>query len=273
MLEFLSKQIPYNYNFKRQLAIGAFLGAILTFIMIFLQPFGTYAFESNNKYLIFFGFGQLFFILYFFWARIENTWYNRKNKKWEVKNELVSFLFFVIVSALPIHFYNQVFLNNLFDSTFEGVAYMKHGLWFFKSSVVPIMLILFPFYVYLRNRFGELIPPEIVNEITLFGSNKDEKITLNKEELLFVQASENYVDIYYKKDDGVEHKTFRNTLAAVKKQAPFLYKSHRSYLVNTSAIKTVSGHSQNAKIALHHEGLEVPLSKSYYKTIKLAMGS
>ena len=112
-----------------------------------------------------------------------------------------------------------------------------------------------------------------MNEITLFGSNKDEKITLNKEELLFVQASENYVDIYYKKDDGVEHKTFRNTLAAVKKQAPFLYKSHRSYLVNTSAIKTVSGHSQNAKIALHQEGLEVPLSKSYYKTIKLAMGS
>jgi hypothetical protein len=239
--------------------------------MVFLQPFGTYEFESNHKYLIFSGFGLVFFVVYVLWARIENVWYNHKNKRWEITYEIVSFILFILISSVPIHFYNQVFLNDFFDSTFRGSEYVKHGLWFFKHSIVPTMVVLLPFYIYLRNKFGELITPESLGEIDFQGINKGEKITIKKEALLFIKASENYVDIYYSKDNAIQHKTFRNTLTVIHEQAPFLHKSHRSYLVNISAIKKISGNSQNARIAFHQDGLEIPLSKSYYKTIKLAL--
>lgn len=127
MLDFLSKEIPYNYSFKKHLLIGAFLGGIVIFIMIFLQPFGTYGFESNHKYLIFFGFGLLLFMVYFFCARIENIWYDYKNKNWTIKYEIFSFILFMVIASLPIHFYNQVFLNDLFNSQFDGYEYLKHG--------------------------------------------------------------------------------------------------------------------------------------------------
>lgn len=272
MLEFIFKQIPYNYSFKKHVLIGALLGGIVTFIMIFLQPFGTYRFESNYKYLIFFGFGLLLFVTYFFWARIENLWYDYKSKRWEIGDEVFSFILFTLISTLPIHFYNQVFLNDFFNSSDNGYEYVKHGLWFFQHSMVPTMVVLLPFYIYLRNKFGELITPESLNEVNFHGINKGEKITIQKEALLFIKASENYVNIHYTKDNAIQHKTFRNTLADIHKQAPFLLQSHRSYLVNSLAIKTISGNSQNAKIAFHHDGLEIPLSKSYYKTIKLALG-
>lgn len=271
MPAFLSKQIPYNYNFKKHLSIGAFLGGIVIFIMVFLQPFGTYSFESNYKYLIFFGFGWVLFMAYLGWASVENIWYDRKNKNWTIQYEVISFLLFMLVVSLPIHFYNQVFLNDLFSAKFSGYAYLKHGLWFFQHSMVPIMLMLFPFFLYLRNQFGELITPDALNEIEIAGINKQEKITIQKEELLFVKASENYVNIFYTEDNKVQQKIFRNTLTAIHQQAPFLHKSHRSYLVNISAIKNISGNSQNAKIAFHHDGLDIPLSKSYYKTIKLTL--
>ncbi|WP_168796339.1 LytTR family DNA-binding domain-containing protein [Flagellimonas onchidii] len=272
MLEFIFKQIPYNYKFKKQLLIGAFLGGIVTFIMIFLQPFGTYGFESNHKYLIFFGFGLLLFVMYFLWARIENLWYDYKSKKWKIKYEIISFILFMLISSLPIHFYNQIFLNDFFNSKYGEYEYLKHGIWFFQHSIVPIMLILFPFYIYLRNKFGELTTPKSLNEIDFYGINKGEKITIKKEELLFIKASENYVNIYYAKNNKIQYKIFRNTLTAINEQAPFLHKSHRSYLVNVSTIKNIKGNSQNAKIVFHHDGLDIPLSKSYYKTIKLALG-
>ena len=253
--------------------IGGFLGGIVIFIMIFLQPFGTFGFESDYKYVIFFGFGLLFFILYLFCARIGNLWYDRNGKRWEVKDELVSFILFMCVSTIPIHFYNQVFLNDFFNSNEGGIAYLKHGLWFFQNSLLPIMALLLPFYIYLRNTFGELFSLAGANEIDLHGMNKGEKITLNKEELLFVKASENYVTIYYTKNHTMQHKTFRNTLTVIQGQAPFLRKAHRSYLVNVSAIKNINGNSQNAKIAFQNEGVTIPLSKSYYKAIKLALGS
>lgn len=271
MLTFIAKQTPYNYGLTKQLLIGAFLGGIVTFIMIFLQPFGTYTFESKHKYLIFLGFGFLLFILYLLWTRIENVWYDHKNKTWTIKEEIISFTLFMLIAGIPIHFYNQIFLNDFFNSPFEGYEYVKHGLWFFQTSLLPIMLILFPFYIYLRNTFGELITPDSLTEIEISGINKGEKITLKKEELLFIKASENYVEICYAKNNVIQYKTFRNTLTAMSQQAPFLYKSHRSYLVNILAIKNIKGNSQNAKIEFHHEGLDIPLSKSYYKTLKSAL--
>lgn len=272
MLAFIFKQIPYSFSFKKQILIGTFLGGIVMFIMIFLQPFGTYAFEADHKYFIFSGFGLLVVATYLFCARVENLWFKYKHERWEVSYEIVAFIGFVLVSSLPIHFYNQVFLNDIFSYKFDGYEYLKHGLWFFGHSIVPVMLILLPFYLYFRNKFGVLITSKPLNEIEFRGVNKGEKITLQKEVLLFIKASENYVQIFYAKNNTVQQKTFRNTLTAIKKQASFLYRSHRSYLVNVSTIKTIKGNSQNAKIEFHHEDLNVPLSKSYYKTIKLAVG-
>lgn len=239
--------------------------------MVFLEPFGTYQFESNNKYLIFSGFGFLFSISYLLNTRIENLWYNYLNKKWGIKQEALSFLSLLFVSSILIHFYNQVFLNNLFNYEFDGFEYIKHGIWFFRHSLIPVMLLLLPFYVYFRNKFGELITSEPSNEIEFFGLNKDEKIMIQKTEVLFVKASENYVEIFYSKKDTIQHKTFRNTLSAINLQAPFLIQCHRSYLVNLTTIKSVKGNSQNAKIEFHYDGLNIPLSKSYYNSIKSAL--
>ena len=271
MLKFLSKQIPYNYSFQKQFLTALILGFILAFILVFLRPFDMDGFESNHKYLILFGFGILFSIVYVIHTRMENLWYNYKNKRWEIKYEIVSFLTLLVVSGILIHFYNQVFLNDFFKYDYKKYEYIKHGLWFFQRSVVPIMLVLLPFYVYLRKKFGELIASESFSVIEFFGINKGEKIQIQKEAVLFIKASENYVEIFYEKEKNIQHKTFRNTLTVMKRQAAFLLQCHRSYLVNISTIKAVKGNSQNAKIEFHHEGLEIPLSKSYYKTIKSAL--
>lgn len=273
MLAFIFKQIPYNFSFKRQALVGALLGGIVVFIMIFLQPFGTYSYEGDYKYLIFSGFGVLIFLIYLLCARIENWFYKSKNSTWEIRFEIISFVGFVVISSIPIHFYNQVFLNHFFNHEFVGSTYLKHGVWFFGHSVVPVMLILLPFYLYFRNKLGVLIPTSFLNEIEFIGANKGEKISLQKEAILFIKASENYVEIFHTKKQTVQNETFRNTLIAIKKQAPFLYKSHRSYLVNISSIKSIKGNSQNAKIEFRQAGLSIPLSKSYYKTVKLALGN
>ncbi|MEM7381139.1 MAG: LytTR family DNA-binding domain-containing protein, partial [Bacteroidota bacterium] len=99
-----------------------------------------------------------------------------------------------------------------------------------------------------------------------------EKLRIQKEELLFVKSSENYVEIYYNKDNEVQHEIFRNTLGEINRQAAFLKQCHRSYLVNISNIKNIKGNSQNAKIEFHLEGLDIPLSNTYYKSIKSSLG-
>ena len=271
MIPFLQKQIPYSSSFRTQLLIGALLGIVVSFIMVFLQPFDTYSFESKHKYLIMFGFGIILLIGYLINARLENFWYHHKDKKWMIKDEIIWFISLLFISSIIIHFYNQVFLNDLFTNGFNLLEYVKHGLWFLQHSIIPMVLIVLPFHIFLRNKFGKIETSPSSSEIELNGINKGEQIRLQRQELLFVKASENYVEIFYLENNSTQHKTFRNTLTSIKTQAPFLYRCHRSYLVNTSAIKTVDGNSQNAKIKLHHSNLELPLSKSYFKTLKSAL--
>ncbi|MFK7747913.1 MAG: LytTR family transcriptional regulator DNA-binding domain-containing protein [Kordia sp.] len=94
---------------------------------------------------------------------------------------------------------------------------------------------------------------------------------IQKTSVLFVKASENYVEIFYSKNKTIQYETFRNTLSAINIQASFLHQCHRSYLVNLTTIKNVKGNSQNAKIEFHYHGLNIPLSKSYYNSIKSAL--
>ena len=271
MLQFLSKEIRYNPRLKKQILAGVILGLIVAFIMVFLEPFGTYQFQSNYKYFIFSGFGFIFFLSYISHTRITNMWYHQANKKWSIKLEISSFLLLLFLSSILIHFYNQVFLNNLFSSPFDISEYLSHGIWFFHYCMLPVMLLLLPFYLYFRNKFGGQHTAQHSDTITFQGLNKGEHIRIPKETLLFVKASENYVEIYYTKNNAPSHETFRNTLSAINTQAPFLRQCHRSYLVNLTNIKSVQGNSQNAKINFHHHDLSIPLSKSYYNAVKSAL--
>ncbi|WP_299533549.1 LytTR family transcriptional regulator DNA-binding domain-containing protein [Ulvibacterium sp.] len=270
MLTFLNKKIPFNFGFTNQLVIALVLGCILALIMIFLGPFDTDRFQSSYKHLILGGFGVLLSIFYLVNSRIETWWYHYQNRKWTIKFEIIAFISLVIITSIPIHFYNQIFLNDFFSQGYGANEYIRHGLWFFRSSMIPIMLALLPFFIYFRNTFGQLDTSDSLKEIELFGTNRGEKINIQKHKLLFVKSSENYVEIFYEKENSVHHAIFRNTLTAINEQAPFLSYCHRSYLVNTSSIKQIRGNSQNAKIEFRHN-LQIPLSKTYYKKVKSSL--
>ncbi|PBQ33303.1 hypothetical protein CNR22_16480 [Sphingobacteriaceae bacterium] len=132
--------------------------------------------------------------------------------------------------------------------------------------MIPVFV---PLMLFLRQKFGERIIPAPENSIILTGENKNEILQLDRRELLFVRAVENYVEICFTdKNKKVISKTFRQTLSNVCEQVPFLEKCHRSYLVNIGTISEIEGNSQGAKIFFGVGEKEIPLSKTYYKQIK-----
>ncbi|NKI30396.1 LytTR family transcriptional regulator DNA-binding domain-containing protein [Croceivirga thetidis] len=270
MIKLLNKHIPFNFRVKNQLVIAFVLGCLLSLIMIFLGPFGTYDFQSSYKHLILAGFGIVFSIFYLVNSRIESLWFSTRNYKWTVTDEIFAFIALVLITSIPIHFYNQIFLNDWFNQNESYNNYVKHGIWFFRETLIPIMLLILPFFLYLRNRLGKVHSEGKTTEIEIFGVNKGEKLVLQKNQILFVKSSENYVEIFYEVENDIKHTIFRNKLSSIKEQASFLSYCHRSYLVNTSNIKRIKGNSQNAKIQFHLN-LEIPLSNTYYKKVKSAL--
>jgi len=261
-LNFLQRQIHFVASTKRKVLIGFILCVYLNFIIIALEPFNTDQFEADYRFLILSGFGIMIFCIYIIHSSIENILYFKMGKVWMVSYEIFTTIIFCVFSGTVLYIYNTLFINQV-NCTAE--AY-----WFYLRVTIVYMLPVFlPLMLYLRQKFGERIILRLSNTIILSGENKDEILRLEKDELLFIKAVENYVEIcFINKNEKVISKTFRQTLSNVSEQLPFLEKCHRSYLVNTNNIITITGNSQSAKLSFTVGQKEIPLSKTYYKHIK-----
>jgi len=263
---FLTKQIHFIAAVKRKVVVGFILGVFLSFVIIFLEPFDTDQFESDHKLLLLSGFGILIFIVFVSYSSIENWWYFRVRKVWLISYEIISTILFFIVAGTVLYLYNGLVINQQNYSLTSHLLYLR--------TIVLLMIPVFaPAMLYLRQQFGERVTPVPSNSVLLTGENKNETLILEKENLLFIKAFENYVEIcFIDSSNTVVSKTFRQTLSNVYRQAPFLEKCHRSYLVNRSAVKEISGNSQSATISFMHVDKKIPLSKTYYKQLKSSVG-
>ncbi len=269
-MTFLNRQIHFVASTKRKVWVGFILFIFLSFIIIFLEPFDTDQFESDHKLLLLSGFGILIFIAFVIYSSIENLWYLRVQKNWLVSYEILSTILFFLFSGTILYLYNGLVINQQSYSLASHFLYLR--------TIVLLMIPVFaPLMLYLRQQFGERITPlssnseafDEINTILLTGENKNEILSLEKENLLFIKAFENYVEIYFvDHSNNIVSKIFRQTLSNVCQQIPFLEKCHRSYLVNMIAVKEITGNSQSAKISFMHGEKTIPLSKTYYKQIK-----
>lgn len=238
------------------------MGGFLSFIIIFLEPFDTNEYEHSYKLLLLSGYGGLIFLVFVTLSFIENIWYYRTNKVWRLSFEVVSTIIFFTVSGTVLFLYNHLIVNNLKYS-------LQDHWWYYKNIVIFFIPILLPPLVYLKRKFGERILPPAENKIMITGKNNNEILEVDKNQLLYINAVENYIEIFFlEKDRNVASKTFRQTLSKAHYQAPYLEKCHRSYLVNTQNIKEIQGNSQRARISFYNTKNEIPLSKSFYKVIK-----
>lgn len=261
-MSFLNRQIRFTSSLKRKVLVAFLLGLFLSMLIIFLEPFDTNEYESKNRTISLLGFGALLSCVFLIQSIIENKWYKRVNKIWLVSHEILSIIIFFTFSGTVIYLYNHLVINDLNYS-------LKSHWWYYSHIVLAMIPILAPILIYLRQKFGELIVPMSPNTIIIRGENKNEKLELQKNELLFIQAVENYIEIYFvDADKKLRSKTFRQTLSNVHKQVSFLEKCHRSYLVNINNIREIQGNSQSAKISFLLVEKQIPLSKTLYKSIK-----
>ena len=106
--------------------------------------------------------------------------------------------------------------------------------------------------------------------ITLSGETKD-SVTLLPQNIFYMEASGNYVDIYYKEEGKEKHKLLRSTIKQMEEtMQPFEYfvRCHRAYIVNINHIIHISGNAQGYRLNLTETTEEIPVSRTYLKNLK-----
>ncbi|MBA4304170.1 MAG: LytTR family transcriptional regulator [Sphingobacteriaceae bacterium] len=103
------------------------------------------------------------------------------------------------------------------------------------------------------------------SELLIKGDNQDEVVQLHWNELLLVQAAENYMELVYESAGKVHTQLLRKSMKQLEVDLapyPALLRCHKSYVVNLQRVVRTSGNAQGYRLHLDAGGHEVPVSRS-----------
>lgn len=110
----------------------------------------------------------------------------------------------------------------------------------------------------------------VPNTITLTGSTS-ETVTLQIEDLLYIEVIGNYVKVCHLKEGEVHTDMLRNTSKQIEEQlqqCETIVRCHRSFLINISHVEQIVSKSGSMHIQIRHCNDMIPVSRSNMSQVK-----
>jgi len=101
--------------------------------------------------------------------------------------------------------------------------------------------------------------------VSVKTSISKENFQLQIKEFLFAKVESNYIEVFTFSSGGINKMLIRMTLKELEDQLhsfPYIFKTHRSYLVNLYAIESTSGNAQGYLVTLKNYWNTIPVSRS-----------
>ncbi len=275
IFDFLKKSYPFNDDLKQNTRL-IFLISLVLFLLLFLfQPFNITALTRQEKYLLIGGLIVVNFLALSLNLLLIPSFLSQRGlfRNWNVLKEILwniwitftlaagyfiyfgltgsfSFNFFIlikilIISSIPISILIPYNRNRLLRSHLQSALELNKHL---EKKANP--------------------SPEIVH---LQSDYEKDDLSVDVNTLLYIHSASNYVEVYWEEKERIQHKMIRCTLsyaAEAFKDYPFIFRCHRTYIVNINKVLKVEGSSQGYMLYLSSGGHKVTVSRNYIPEFK-----
>ena len=254
------------------LSVGVF---VALFLNLFL-PFGTSGAQTVDgetvsafvriTYLSLFGLVWSFVL-----AAFEFLLKPLLKKYWDAEKSPATHLCWLVNELLIISF--STFLLRSFLSDWRALTLDN----FVEMIYATLLLFLFPYFgftLYYKNRVrydSTSNEPLQGSPILLFSSDTGKgRIEVPQDRLLYISADDNYVKIFYLKENVLCSHLLRSSLKRVEEtvNSTQLVRTHRSYLVNPDFVQSFAGNSSGLKLKLIHVKNNIPVAKGYVENVE-----
>ncbi len=275
----INRKHPYYSDLRLNLRaiIGISLGIFL--FLLFFQPLNPQNPDFNNKLLILAAFGGITFILLGLMRIIipsifadlfsRGKWTNNKEILWAflcVVFNSVAFVFFArYVGKIPatFHIVTIIVILSLMAIVLLAVVNEYH---FLKRQLKELM----PDTI---NNKNEVLPVENV-QIEFESENKSEYFKLSLDQIILINAANNYIEVIYKQDEKMSKKLIRNSLKNTEtllSKYPSIIRCHRSCMVNKNHIQKITKGNEGLILTLTDYPKSIHVSRQYVLKVKEAL--
>lgn len=252
-MKILHQPYPF-YEDKKGILLRLFIiSASIIFVLTVLQPFGTDEFVHPHKNLFLSGYGVIAFVTFALFFLLLPKVFPQQfiDEKWKVWKQIALFSSALLLTFLASYLYLHWFFESALSlSSFLGFGLVMGAIAFIPTSILTA--------IDFNRQFGKHqsgakiatanLPQTQIDktEITLYDENQKNIFTAFSNEIFFIQAANNYVEIHYKKEEIPRKILMRNSLSKIEKQlsSDNILRCHRSYLVNINLVEKITGNAQ-----------------------------
>lgn len=284
IIKYLSQPAPVND--KPWLSVVLCIVVVL-FILAIFEPF-NFRLDSLGQFWVLIGFA-LTTMLVSSVAFVLLPWVFKKfyaPDKWTIGRSLLNNVFiliimgagvvcydyFIVMKQLPLYF-PMGFLVDLFATLTIGIVPLSIITIINQNNTLKRNL-------HSSKEINQMLSERVKslstnNEefITLKGSIR-ESISLKTENIIYIESEGNYVNIYNKQDDKITRRLLRSTIKQMEESLqnyPMFIRCHRAFIVNKNYISNTKGNAQGYQLTLYDISQEIPVSRTYLKSIKDAL--
>ncbi len=191
-------------------------------------------------------------------------WTNQNVFIYEVKNALLDVLLFLMFSFLINMFFIGFATITYFDWITRSIKYVL----IFETLLIPLSLFL-KHYFRSDSTFSQenvfLLPHHDTAKLKLVSTSNQDCIEIFPCDLIMIRSWDNYIEVFYTKNDQVVSYLLRNTMYTVKTtlvKYPFIIQCHRSYMININKVKSFTGNSRGYQLRIEGIVDKIPVSRS-----------
>ncbi len=277
MLSIFKQPAPLYLDWKKNLLRYFLVGCFIAFFLMFFQPFQTDRLNIPNKNLFLSGYGVITFLgfssTFIGLPKLFPTQF--VEEKWILWKQILLTLFALSLTFAGCYIYMNTSLN--YSTSFKG--FLGFYQLVLPISIFPVVLISLLDYIYhlkqnqnfAQNLNQHIVPkPQSTNELKLKDENGKEDLAIQLDQLIFIKAANNYVEINYLEEEKIKKYLLRNSIKNIEEQLPYpsIKRCHRSYLINMDKAGRITGNAQGYKIHFPFSAeFVVPVSRSKGKEL------
>ncbi len=265
-MSILNRKYPHEEN-ALWIRDNVLYSVLVVAILYFFQPFGFSSY-SGNKLVVSLLFGLVTFFCCMVYHPLTHLIIRKRVKSWKIWKEGV----YLVCLILFIGLANFLLFSLVFHYTLSLGIFLAFLYWtFLIGIVITVVSLSLRYHRYLRSKLDALLPDTKEEQsgiqVTIHDTRvRGDDLTLQLNDLLFVEARKNNVAVFHKADGKVRRDEVQTSLSAVLAELGAygnIFQCHRSYVVNINNISSAKGNSNGYTLVMGDAPTTVPVSRSF----------
>jgi hypothetical protein len=282
-LEILRSPYPADESPLSSLVYGLGSGFFVFFFFAAFEPFGFFLLPLAPRWALYIGYGLVtgaaIVVNGLLLARLAPGFFKEEN--WSLGRQILCMAWVTLAIGLGCYLLSLAVCAH-YGLPAGWVRLRTIVLDTFFIAVFPVTVINLANYARLLKRNERVVreanqhldhpaaqpapAPSPLPRIELLAENGRDSFAVALADLLFIQAEENYVQVFHK-GEKPNRVLLRSSLTRIERQLrpfyPRLFRCHRTCIVNTAQIVRVSGNAQGLRLTLRDSAVTVPVARRY----------